>query len=314
MLRISSPYMKYLTQDPRAEDWQIYCTDTGYTEVAPFERYPPRVKSHPPDYSFNLTTGRVLREYQVVYITRGNGYFKSVNQQLHSIAPGTAFLLFPGVWHSYCPVREKGWDEYWVGFKGEYPDTLVRKGFFSPSEPVFHLGLSESIIHDFHSIFELAGDESPGFQYALGAMVLQLLSKMLRITLKSAHTTEEERIIQVTKCHFEESLYGSLDLQRLLRQVGMNEPGLRTLFKRYTGLTPYHYYLQMKTNKAKELLMEGQSSVKEIAYKLGFESEAYFSRFFKNKTGSSPTAWQAGGHLQQQEQAGEENEGGVGSS
>jgi len=34
VFRISSPYMKYLTQDPRAEDWQIYCTDTGYTEVA----------------------------------------------------------------------------------------------------------------------------------------------------------------------------------------------------------------------------------------------------------------------------------------
>jgi len=71
-----------------------------------------------------------------------------------------------------------------------------------------------------------------GFQFALGAMVLQLLSKMLRITLKSAHTTEEERIIQVAKCHFEENVYGSLDLHRLLRRVWMNEPGLRALFKR----------------------------------------------------------------------------------
>jgi AraC-like DNA-binding protein len=314
VFRVSSPFLKYLTQDPRAEDWQIYCTDTGYTKVAPFEPYPPRITTHPPAYNLSLATGRVLREYQVVYITRGSGYFKTVGRELHTVTAGTAFLLFPGVWHSYCPVTEVGWDEYWVGFRGSYPDALVSRGFFSPERPVFHLGLSESMIQDFHAIFELAAEESPGFQFALGARVMQLLAEMQRITLKDTQTGEEERIIQVSRCHFEESVYGNLDLRRLLRQVGVNEPALRALFKRFTGLTPYRYFLQMKTNKAKELLREGQYTVKEIAYKLGFASEDYFSRFFKNKTGSSPTAWQAGRHLLQEEDVEEQDAGGVGAT
>ena len=313
MFRIRSPFLKYLTQNPRAEDWQVCCTDTGYTKVAPFEAYPPRLATHPPAYSFNLATGRVLREYQIVYVTRGSGYFKTTDQQLHTVCAGTAFLLFPGIWHSYCPVTDVGWDEYWVGFKGSYPDTLVERGFFCPQRPVFHLGLSESMIHGFHAIFELAAEESPGFQYALGARVMQLLAEMLRITLKGTQTGEEERVIQVSRCFFEESLYGSLDLRRLQRQIGMNEPALRALFKRFSGLTPYRYFLQMKTNKAKELLGEGRFTVKEIAYELGFESEDYFSRFFKNKTGSSPTAWQAGRHLLQEDLE-ERSAGGLGSS
>jgi AraC-like DNA-binding protein len=293
-----------MTQDPRAVDWQIYCTDAGYTEVAPHESYPPRRKSHPPGYSFDLTRGRVLHEYQIVYITRGRGYFKTMEQQLHAIVPGTVFMLFPGVWHTYCPVAETGWDEYWVGFKGEYADTLRRKGFFSPLQPVFHIGLDNSIIDDFHSIFELAAEEGPGFQFGLGALVLLLLSKILRISLKGTRTSDEERILQVSKCYFEENLYGSLHIQGLLHRVAISEPALRRLFKRDTGLSPYHYFLQMKIKKAKQLLEEGQFAVKEIAYKLGFESEGYFSRLFKKKTGFPPTGWQSNRHLQQQGEAG----------
>jgi AraC-like DNA-binding protein len=298
MLRIGSPYLKYITPDPRAEDWQICCTDMGYTKVAPFEHYPPRLKGHPPGYSFDLSKGRILKEYQIVYITRGNGHLKTIDQKVHGISPGTAFMLFPGVWHSYSPARDTGWDEYWVGFRGGYPDTLVCKGFFSPSQPVFRVGLKDSIVNDFHSIFELAEDENPGFQFELGAMVSLLMSKIVQLSLKGAGSIEEERVLQVSRCYFEESLYGTLDLQRLLRQVGMSEPALRRMFKRYTGLPPYHYFLHMKINKAKHLLRDGQFSIKEIAYRLGFGSEFYFSRLFKRKTGASPTAWQAGMHLQ----------------
>jgi AraC-like DNA-binding protein len=301
VLRIRSPFLKYLTSDQRAEDWQVYCTDSGYTEVAPNEPYPPRRKTHPDGYSFDLPTGRILCEYQVVYITRGSGWFKTVDQQLHTIAPGTAFLLFPGVWHTYCPLKETGWDEYWVGFKGAYPDTLVRKGFFSPSRPVFSLGLNEGIIQDFHSIFELAADEPPGFQYALGSRVMNLLAQMLRITLEGEQTTEEERILQASRCHFQENIYGTINLRELLHRVGMGESGLRTLFKKFTGLTPYSYFLSMKVNKAKELLVEGQHTVKEISFLLGFQSETYFSRFFKARNGCSPSMWQSGRHLLQGE-------------
>jgi len=56
-------------------------------------------------------------------------------------------------------------------------------------------------------------------------------------------------------------------------------------------MTPYQYYIQIKIYKAESLLEQQDLSVKEVAYKIGFEDQYYFSRLFKNKTGVSPSEW-----------------------
>jgi AraC-like DNA-binding protein len=54
-------------------------------------------------------------------------------------------------------------------------------------------------------------------------------------------------------------------------------------------MTPYQYFIHIKIQKAKSLLTQKDASVKEVAYKLGFDDQFYFSRLFKNKTGFSPS-------------------------
>jgi AraC-like DNA-binding protein len=49
-------------------------------------------------------------------------------------------------------------------------------------------------------------------------------------------------------------------------------------------------------SEAKNLLVEGERSVAEIAYKLGFENPPYFSRLFKKEVGMSPKEFKS--HLQ----------------
>ena len=65
----------------------------------------------------------------------------------------------------------------------------------------------------------------------------------------------------------------------------------RKLFKNYTGLSPGQYYLQLKIEKAKELLCNSNSPIKKIAQELNFDSSFYFSRIFKDKTGLKPTEY-----------------------
>jgi AraC-like DNA-binding protein len=63
----------------------------------------------------------------------------------------------------------------------------------------------------------------------------------------------------------------------------------RKMFKKYTGVPPVQYHLDLKILRAKEMLLYDDKSIKEISYDLGFQSIYYFSRIFKNKQGVSPS-------------------------
>ena len=60
------------------------------------------------------------------------------------------------------------------------------------------------------------------------------------------------------------------------------------MFKRAYGITPYDYILTRKIETAKLLLKNSSLSVKEIAYRLNFADEHYFSNIFLQKTGVRP--------------------------
>jgi AraC-like DNA-binding protein len=56
-------------------------------------------------------------------------------------------------------------------------------------------------------------------------------------------------------------------------------------------MTPYQYYIHIKIHKAEELLQLEDISIKETAYRMGFDDQYHFSRLFKLKTGLTPSQW-----------------------
>lgn len=89
----------------------------------------------------------------------------------------------------------------------------------------------------------------------------------------------------------EESIYDDIDLNSIASQVGVSTSKLNEIFKTYTAMTPYQYYIHIKLHAAKALLEQGDLSIKEVAFRLGFEDQYHFSRLFKSKTGIAPSLW-----------------------
>ncbi len=69
----------------------------------------------------------------------------------------------------------------------------------------------------------------------------------------------------------------------------MSYSNFRKLFKEYTGISPASYQQSLKLQRAKELLTTTDMSIKEIAYRLSFDSPDYFSSKFRMKTGRKPS-------------------------
>ena len=89
---------KYLIANERDGQWGLTISTIGYEEIMPGDSYP--TKGHADGYYFDLQKGRILNEYQLLYLTEGEGIFESTNQKPTRIKQGDLFLLFPGEWPS----------------------------------------------------------------------------------------------------------------------------------------------------------------------------------------------------------------------
>ncbi|WP_455383396.1 helix-turn-helix domain-containing protein [Salinispira pacifica] len=288
---IDNNFFRYLTYSEEDEKWQIVCTDAGYSEVKPYTSYPPNKESHPQAFK-SVAVGRTLNEYQIVYITRGRGVFVT-DGATYSVIPGSVMLIFPGVRHFYRPDYEVGWTEYWVGAKGPYLEILKEESFLSPERPFHEVGLQNGLLTIYSQIFEEVRNQKPLYQIKASSAVLSLLAEIIAHGRTAVQYSHSEQLVEKAKFLMEENIYGEINLNAIGEMLGVSTSHLNEVFKSYTSMTPYQYFISIKIHKAKELLERGELSIKEIAFRLGFRDQYYFSRLFKNKTGISPSRWSA---------------------
>jgi AraC-like DNA-binding protein len=80
-------------------------------------------------------------------------------------------------------------------------------------------------------------------------------------------------------------------LPLLARTVGTSRTVLADRFSALIGLPPMQYLTSWRLQLAAEHLVRGSTKVAAIAQRVGYDSEAAFSRAFKRATGLSPSAW-----------------------
>ncbi len=80
----------------------------------------------------------------------------------------------------------------------------------------------------------------------------------------------------------------SWTLESLAREVGMSRTSLSNKFRDLVGETPINYLTNWRILTAKELLRESDLPVREVAHKMGYQSEAAFNRVFKARVQVTP--------------------------
>lgn len=278
----------YLTAGAQDDRWGMVATTAGFQFVPAGGKYP--LSSHPESYAFNPRSGRVLSEYQLVYVIRGGGYFTSASCRRQRVEAGTMILLFPDEWHTYYPDKSSGWDEYWVGFRGQYAESLMTSGFFSPAEPLLHIGVSATIVGLYEDIFGFAAREKSGCQQMISSIVMHILGSVYykRKNQAFANTYVVDKINQA-RILMKECCEKRLSPEEIAARLGLGYSWFRRMFRRYTGVSPAQYMMQQKVLRAKELLSSTQMNVSEIAYRLDFENAGQFSTLFRTRTGMTPT-------------------------
>ena len=277
---------KYLQISPKDKSWGLAVTTVGYQHSNPQET---TNTPHPDGYKFPDNGRRVLNEYQLVYITRGSGYFESASCTKTKIEAGTMFMLFPGEWHSFHPDSTTGWDDHWVGFNGSIIDEKIKAGFFTFKNCVFRIGVDEHIVDTYHSILDIVTSERKGYQQMAAGLVFSLIGRVYYEDLNhSFGNSYMTRIINQAKAIMKEDTCGNHALEDIAASLGISYSLFRREFKRSCGNSPGQYRLELKIAKAKELLYSTNKSIAQIAETLHFESAGQFSTFFRKRVGVSP--------------------------
>jgi AraC-like DNA-binding protein len=230
---------------------------------------------------------RTIPFHAVNYILAGHGVFRDARTPEQSVGPGSLLILRPGLEHSFDPAPGTTWKEYWVMFDGIEAERCF--GPLLPESSLCHPGLRpelESAFEELHGYVQEQQVDTPLY-CAMG------LHRVLGLIFRHRHgvaSNFDPVVAAAVAALRKEPFAPEPDLTELARTEGVSYETLRKKFQRQIGRPPHEYYLTLKLDAAKNLLLHGLN-VKEAAAAAGFTDQYYFSRLFKRHTGLSPSAF-----------------------
>jgi AraC-like DNA-binding protein len=237
--------------------------------------------------------------YHLVFFTKGQGKHQ-IDFDTFNVSPNLIYFMVPGQVHSWNFTSEP--DGYIINFSASYfsslllqPDYLSKFSFFSGNAQQQVLHLDEKASSKAIDIFEAILKEGENQQLWNDDLVKTLL---LTLFIQIDRTADAAK-------HLPKNNYNDTILRNFQQLIEQNYAKLK-LPKQYAALlyiTPNHLnalcneFLGISAGKlirnriileAKRLLVNLDLRVAEVAFKLNFEDQSYFVKFFKKYEGLTP--------------------------
>ena len=244
--------------------------------------------------------GIYIREDEPQNVVYGTSKYDFLGGTLIAIAPGQ----ISGAEDIGRPVQRKGWA---ILFDAEllHGTSLAQKirqyTFFSYEvNEALHMQDSEreTIVECLkHIRTELSGPQDEYNRTILVAYIEVLLNYCMRFygrqfaTRKTASKdilVRFERLLTEYFDNGEQTRHGLPNVQECAERLSLSPNYFGDLVKRETGETPHEHIQRFLVERIKKSLAEGEKTISEIAYDMGFNYTHHLSRMFKNATGMSP--------------------------
>lgn len=196
--------------------------------------------------------------------------------------------------------------------------TLARAGLLDGKKATIHWENQDSFAEEFDeveltkSVFVIDGNRitTAGGTASIDLMIKliaqdhgeELANSVADILIYSAIRTDQDtqrlsiptrigvrhpklsRVIQMMEQNIEEPISPSL----LAKEVGMSTRQLERLFRRYLSRSPKRYYMELRLQKARNLLMQTDMTVINVALACGFASPSHFSKCYRSHYDTTP--------------------------
>ena len=227
-------------------------------------------------------------DYHILYVERGVCHL-FLDGKWQAVGQGGVILFRPGEPQRYRYFKGDDSVSHYIHFTGVGCQALLRRVGIEGIH-VFMMGrsktyedISEKLTREFSMQLPLCMDWCTAYAYEL----LNIVARKYALRQISVDHKSESRIHAA--CH---RIYESIDspptVAELARECCLSESRFLHLFREVSGKSVTAFIASIRIERAKELLMGTELSVREIAEAVGYEDQNYFSRCFRKVEGCSP--------------------------
>lgn len=254
-----------------------------------------------PGYSGADAVGR-RQFWKILYVISGEGVLK-INNRRYPVSPGFVCLNHPDdltvlelendlVIHNILFHLKSIGDDLAKLYSDNRFFTVFRPEFRpenSLSHELLHLMDSNrtisALIRKMHREYNHT-DANSGIMLRL--LLLELLIEFARLSSRTYNRKRRKDAVAFIRGFLAEHYNGELDAERIAREIGISKGYLFTFCRNATGRTLGETLLEIRLEKAKELLLADSTEVKKICYRCGFSDISNFYKRFRRETGVSP--------------------------
>ena len=216
----------------------------------------------------------------VGYTLSGSGIIMQ-NGKTAEAKKGSVFFANSNSPHKYYPVSD--WEFCWVNILGDAWCKILNE-YKLDSALVFE---DFALGNEFAELIEEANSKGTDLEkWQIGMQVF--LYKALLNLYQSVNFQSGDLLAAKIKKEILKNIGRDYSQDEISREIGVSVRHAQRVFKAEYGISIHKFVTDEKVNRAKNLLINTNSSIKQIADFLGFESEKYFSVFFHKNCGETP--------------------------
>lgn len=220
-----------------------------------------------PGYSY----GPAVRTHWILhYVVSGFGKFTREGKT-YDIGPGQIFVIPPYLETYYEADEKHPWHYIWIGFTMSAPSDVF-------SRPVITCPEAGEVFAE----MQTCGKMENGRSAFLSSCLWKLTGLLLDLNKSKPDYVE-------TAIHLMQAEYANgITIQNISDRLGLNRSYFYTLFTERMGISPSEYLINIRLNKAAELMTVYGERPSTAALSVGYDDLYHFSKIFKKHFGVSP--------------------------
>lgn len=239
---------------------------------------------------------------ELAFILSGEGRYR-FDEGITSISEGDLLIMNPGVKHQAlaCPEVDVPTTEFFIGASHIRIPGLPNNTIPVPGggHIIHTTGELRQKLYKICSSMEAEKSAlRPGRYFMMKAYMMQLLLIVIREQCQPVEkapgfafeSVNKKYVVEQMLNYFEDHYFEKISLDQIAENMYLSPFYVSKIFKSETGDTPIRHLINIRLDKAKELLEEGyEGSIQEIAAMVGYDDAYHFSKLFKKRYGFPPS-------------------------